>query len=265
MKNLFAVLTLCALSFGQMPMTKEQKKDCANAIKATKKNDPAKLSVEEFKALLDAMSLACGTPEDYAAKHGPNAAQAEGGDAKCENAMKAVDQDVKKNGPDPTSSRADLNLLIQTMRQACGVPDDVVVANKNQPITPAEQAPHADQVTDSSLNIHELIAQRDTDLNREIALGNRLIAHFQKAQTWEGIDSDHPEAVALREKIAQEEKELREAIRAGDEVNDKIDIKLVQKECTAEEINSLTRLVQETTGVMHDVKTQQDRYHALGY
>src|ERR1019366_7493717 len=104
-----------------------------------------------------------------------------------------------------------------------------------------------------------------TALNREIALGNRLIAHLQKAQTWEGIDADHPEAVALREKIAQEEKELRGAILAGAEVNDKIDMKRVQKECTVEEINSLTRVVQEATGVMHDVKTQQDRYHALGY
>jgi hypothetical protein len=38
-----------------------------------------------------------------------------------------------------------------------------------------------------------------------------------------------------------------------------------KRECTVEEINALTRILQETAGVMQDLKTQQDRYHALGY
>jgi hypothetical protein len=39
----------------------------------------------------------------------------------------------------------------------------------------------------------------------------------------------------------------------------------MNKECTEEEVEQWANLMKEATGVMHDVKTQQDRYHALGY
>jgi hypothetical protein len=105
-KVFIVLLLLCTLSFGQMPMTKAQKRDCSNAIKATKKNDPKNLSPEEFKALLAAMDRACGTPEDYAAKHQAGVTpEDDTATDNCSNAIEAVNQNVKKNGPDPTLSR----------------------------------------------------------------------------------------------------------------------------------------------------------------
>ena len=114
-------------------------------------------------------------------------------------------------------------------------------------------------------DIHELLAQSSTALNREIALGNRMIAHLKQAQTWEGVDADHPDAVALCEKIVREEKEFASALRLGSELNDKIDSHQVEKECSKEERDRWLDLMTEATGVMHDARTQQDRYHALGY
>ena len=250
MKTLAVLLLLYALSFGQTPLTKTQlkaqKQDCTKATKAFKKatSDPA-LSQDDFKILVNALDDACGLPQEYATAT-----------SDCENAIAAVNQNVEKNGPDPTLSRTDLKPLLEAMHRACGMAEDTKVEQQSAPDS---------QPKDSPRDIHGLVAEHTTALNREIALGNRLIAHFQKAQTWEGIDADHPEAVALREKIAQEEKELRAAIIAGAELSDRIDMKRVSRECTVEEIDGLTHIVQEATGVMKDVKTQQDRYHALGY
>lgn len=56
-------------------------------------------------------------------------------------------------------------------------------------------------------NHHKTLAKLATCNNQTIALSNRLVAHHQQAQTWEGVDADHPDAVALRDKIAQEETE----------------------------------------------------------
>jgi hypothetical protein len=304
-KTLAVLLLLSPLSFGQMPMTKAQKQDCSKATKAFKAQPVPNPSMEDFKALLDAMNLACGTPEDYAAKHGLSGGirDADRLSPDCSKALEAM----KISASDSTVSLSDFQALTAAAHKACGIPDehttppdtgrreDDLVKEKERidnlvgnsialddspsgPSASKANAPGASDVaaptaaqdsrikdSQSTPDIHELLAQRGTDLNREIALGNRLIAHFQRAQTWEGIDADHPDAVALRAKIAQEEKELRVAVREGDEVDDKIDTKRVQKECTEEEINNLTRLVQEATGVMKDVKTQQDRYHALGY
>jgi hypothetical protein len=36
-------------------------------------------------------------------------------------------------------------------------------------------------------------------------------------------------------------------------------------ECNKEEVDQYVQLTKETTGVLVEVKTQQDRYHALGY
>jgi hypothetical protein len=92
-----------------------------------------------------------------------------------------------------------------------------------------------------------------------------LIAHLKQAQTWEGIDADHPDAVALRDKIAQEEKELASAFHHISELNNKIDPDQVEKECAKEERDRWLNLMTEATGVAQDTRTQQDRYHALGY
>ncbi len=64
----FVVLLLSALSFGQMPMTKAQKQDCADATKAFNAQPAFKLSLENYMALSEAMRQACGTnvtPEFY--------------------------------------------------------------------------------------------------------------------------------------------------------------------------------------------------------
>ena len=55
------------------------------------------------------------------------------------------------------------------------------------------------------------------------------------------------------------------ALRLGSELNDKIDSHQVEKECSKEERDRWLDLMTEATGVMHDARTQQDRYHALGY
>src|SRR5450759_2558147 len=228
--QLVTVLLLsAALAFGQMPMTKEQKRDCSKATKAFKAQPVPNPSLADFMALSEAMRQACGTPEDYAARH--------------TKAAQAIDEDTRKT----------INKI-----RSLEVPQD-------SPASSEEISKELDAAVETQnsqpLDIHELLTQKSTAFNREIALANRLIAHLQRAQVWEGIDAEHPEAVALREKIAQEEKEL---VASFAEVSFK-DRERVKKECTVEEINSLTRLVQEATGVMQDVKTQQDRYHALGY
>jgi hypothetical protein len=92
-----------------------------------------------------------------------------------------------------------------------------------------------------------------------------LIAHFKQAQIWEGVDADHPDAVALREKISREEKDLVSAARVGAELDKKIDPDRMQEECSKEETGRWLDLVKEANGVLHDVRTQQDRYHPLGY
>ncbi|MGD0227707.1 MAG: hypothetical protein ABSF71_35780 [Terriglobia bacterium] len=271
MKLLGVLLILCALSFGQTPLTKTQKQDCSKLTKAFKKHatDPG-LTPEDVTAMLAAVHEACGTPEEQA-----TATQ------DCESAIGAVDQDVKKNGPDPTSSRPDLNALLKTMRRACGLPEEPPAtpsdtspiansANNKQTASSGEISKELDAAIEThnpqpTLDIHERVAQSSTSLNREIALGNRLIAHLQKAQTWEGVDADHPEAVALREKIAQEEKEFSATVSLNFDLNTKIDVHRMNKECTEEEVEQWANLMKEATGVMHDVKTQQDRYHALGY
>ena len=71
---------LVAVSFGQMPLSKAQKRDCSNAVKALKKNrtNPNQ-TLDDFKALLEAVHQACGTPEDYAAAHQLSAAQEQPG------------------------------------------------------------------------------------------------------------------------------------------------------------------------------------------
>jgi len=190
----------------------------------------------------------------------------------CSNAIKAVDRNVKKKGPDPTSSRSDLNALLEAMHRACKPVNDYVAARQTGGLlTAAEEQPSIRdnetkiQESQPAADMHELLAQRTTGLNREIALGNRLIAHLQKAQTWEGIDADHPEAVALREKIAQEEKECVAAVKVDMALAIKIDVPRAIKECSADEISQYTRLVKEATAMDQDASTQQERYHALGY
>lgn len=283
MKTIFAALLLSALSFGQMPMTKAQKKDCDNAVKAAKKSNPAKLSVEEYKALLDAMNLACGTPEDYAAKHGAAGGirDADRLSADCSKALEAMNVSAS----DSTVSLSDFQVLNAAAHKACGIPDEhttppdshredlvkekeridsvvgnSIVPNDSPPSASKPNAPGASDVAaptatqdsrtkDSPPDIHVLVAQSSTALNREIAQGNRLIAHLQKAQTWEGIDANHPEAMALREKISQEEKELREAASASSKIMDSIDVHLAQKSCSPEEVDHWVSLVTEATGV----------------
>ena len=192
----------------------------------------------------------------------------------CSKAVKAF-----KAQPVPNPSLKDYMALTDAMRKACGTPEDYAASHKASPPPTVEEitkqldagieqsSTSGFTAEDSQLatDVHKLLTQQTAALNREIALGNRLIAHLQRAQTWEGIDADHPEAVALREKIAGEEKELRDASAVMVSLHDKIDMKRVQKECTVEEINSLTHLFQETTGVLNEVNTQRDRYHALGY
>jgi cell pole-organizing protein PopZ len=198
-----------------MAMTKVQKKQCSEARKAFRKrgSDPT-ISLEDFRALVDAMTLACGTPEDYAAKH-------------SQTDTKAADQ--------PT--------------QSSPAPD-------SQPQSEPEQA---------AQSIPDLVAQSRTALNREIAIGNRLVANFKQAQTWEQVDADHPDAVALRDKIANEEKEIRDAVTADSELMEKIDVHRAAKECAKEDFERWSGLITEAVNVLKDVKDQQDRYHALGY
>jgi hypothetical protein len=167
-------------------------------------------------------------------------------------------------------SQHDFEALANTLRRACGLPEEYA-AVEQPAVEPsprdvsATEPPPAAPISQAVPDMHELLAQHTTGLNREIALGNRLIAHLEKAQTWEGIDADHPEAVALREKIAQEEEEFVAGVRADIALADKLDLPRALKGCSADEISRYTRLVTEATATDQEASTQQERYHALGY
>jgi hypothetical protein len=45
----------------------------------------------------------------------------------------------------------------------------------------------------------------------------------------------------------------------------KLDMHQAQKECAKEEIGQWFRVITEANGVLDEVKSQQTRYHALGY
>jgi hypothetical protein len=323
MKELAVMLVLVTLSFGQMPLSKGQKRDCSNATKALKKNGAnPNQTLDDFRALLAAVHQACGTPEDYAAAHQPSAAQEQPGahnneapaqesqpttpvsDAQRQECSEAKEA-IKKNGTDPNLASKDLSALLANLQQACGTPDNSqpapdirkVLADCSKALTAFDKnitAPNlpmdefnalsaavqrdcrtrpgahdtqtaAAQDSQAAPDIRQVVAQSMTSLNQQIALGNRLISHLQSAQTWEGIDADHPDAVALREKIAEEEKELRDAIVASAALKDKRNVHRMAAECTKEELDQWVRLTKETVSVLNEVKTQQERYHALGY
>jgi len=241
----------------QMPESKahhQQRQDCSNAKDAIKTSgtDP-NLTPKDLRTLLANLQQACGTPDDSQPAQDIRKVVVD-----CSMALIAFDKNI--TAPNlPTNEFIALGAAVyRDCRTRPGFHDS---QTDSQPTPEAKDS----QPTPAALDIHELVAQKTTALNREIALGNRLIAHLQKAQTWEGIDADHPEAVALREKIAGEEKELRQASLVSVDLNDKIDMKRVQKQGTVEEINSLTHIVQEATAVLNEVNTQRDRYHALGY
>ncbi len=264
MKTLALLLLLCALSFGQMTVSDAQRHDCSNAKEAVKKSGlNPNLTPQELTTLLRNLQHACGAPDNTQPVTDIRKAVAE-----CARTLVAFDKTNLTNLP-----MNEFNALLDSVARDCrtrpGAHDNVTAAKDSHPTPEAEdsQPAHEPEAQDSQVasDIHTLIAQSSTVLNREIALANRLIAHLQRAQTWEGIDPDHPDAVALREKIAQEEKELASAVRADLEMHDKIDVHRAQKECTKEELSRWVGMVKETTGVMQELKTQQDRYHALGY
>ncbi len=243
MKTLAVLVLLYSLAFGQTPLTKAQKQDCSRLTKAFKKHaaDPG-LTPEDVTAMLAAVHDACGTKSDGLTTE----------------EIHAIDENTREN---IARDKEMIDGMVGNKIIANDPPQPDAVANKASAQPPAQQEQPDTQAPD----IHKLVAQSSTALNREIALGNRLVAHLQKAQTREGIDADHPDAVALREKIAREEKEFNEAVLADRTLNDKLDAHRVQKECTKEEIDQWVRVMNEATNVLDEVKTQQERYHALGY
>ncbi len=107
-------------------------------------------------------------------------------------------------------------------------------------------------------------AEFSTFANRTIPLGNRLIANYEHAQTWEQVDPDHPDAVALRSKIAAEENEYAAATKGNPLTREFSDteIKSAFKTC-AEVMNEATPLMKEWTEMSRNLKNQKERYHAL--
>ncbi len=277
-RAIFGMLILSALSFGQESVTTAQRLDCSKAKEALKKDGTNPHStVKSLTALLANLQLACGTPEGYAA-HNTQSREADTnpvGESKeadnirkvasdCSLALIAFDKKIKN----PDLSTDDLHTLSASVHHACGISGGpaesttaaIAVRDDDQPTDSTQ----SDETQEAELQeIHQLVAENSTALNRDIALGNRLISHLKQAQTWEGVDSDHPDAVALREKIRQEEKELIAGVQ--DELAHPIDLERAHKECTDEEFSRWVGLVTETKGVIQDVNTQRDRYHALGY
>lgn len=244
MKTLLAVLLLSSLSFGQTTVSDAQRQDCSNAKEAIKKNGAKpNVPLKDLRALVANLQQACGTPDN--SQPAPDIRKVA---ADCSMALTAFDKNITA----PNLPMDDFNALLAAVQRDCRT-------------RPGARDTQTSQDPQPTPDLHKLVAQSVTALNREIALGNRLIAHLQKAQTWEGIDADHPDAVALREKIAQEEKEFNAAVLADRTLNDKLDVHQVQKECTKEEVDHWMRVINEATGVLDEVKTQQERYHALGY
>jgi hypothetical protein len=249
-KTLLALLLLSALSFGQTPTTKAQKQDCAKLTKAFKKHatDP-NLTAEDVAAMLAAVHEACGTTD-------PAPASSTGG---CTPEKEAVKDSTCY---DLAKERERIDAITRGNVIAPRTAEELGASHETPSPTVTTEQPG--KVPQPPPDIHARLSESTTALNREIALGNRLIANLQQAQTWEGVDADHPEAVALRDKIAQEEKEIRAAVIANPDVN-QLDVHALNKECTEEEVEQWASLMKEATSVLHDVKTQQERYHALGY
>ncbi len=203
-----AVLLLSTLSFGQMSVSNAQRADCSRAKEALKKDgtDPDR-TLKELRALLADLQQACGTPDESQPVSDIRKVVAD-----CSKALSAFDKNITA----PDLPMDEFNALIAAAGRDCrtgpaahGVHDKTSETD-SRPIPETKDSPK----DSPTLDIHQLLAKSVTALNREIALGNRLAAHFQRAQTWEGIDANHPDAVALREKIAQEEREISEAFLA---------------------------------------------------
>ena len=251
-KALFTTLLLCSLCFGQA-VSKAQRQDCSNAKEAVKKSgtDP-NLTEKDLGRLLANLQQACG-----AADKSQPASNIRKIVADCSVALIAFDKNITR--PDLPMDKFN-DLLAAVQRDCRTQPGSHQSETKDDPQTTSEI-----QDSQAATDVHTLLAQSSTALNREIALGNRLVADLKKAQTWEGIEANHPDAVALRGKIAREEKEIITAVLEESELNKEIDPHLAQQECAKEELSRWVGLMTEATGVMEDVKTQQDRYHALGY
>ena len=101
--------------------------------------------------------------------------------------------------------------------------------------------------------------------NQIIPLANRLVAHYQSAQTWEGVDSDHPDAIALRNKIAKEEIQFKSVIAEVHAYFDQIAFDAWLKKAAPEDRERVTKILVEANSAMRDIHDQGQRYHALGY
>jgi hypothetical protein len=99
--------------------------------------------------------------------------------------------------------------------------------------------------------------------NRTIAKADRLRSDYEQAQMWDHAGPSDPKAVALRSKIADEEKEFKATSAEF----------LSYNQWTAQNIDSLSindrvrlsPLLNEVTVSMQAAADQASRYHALGY
>jgi hypothetical protein len=122
------------------------------------------------------------------------------------------------------------------------------------------------QVINLIPDTHKVVAKHGQLDNQMVSLGNRLIAHYKAAQEWEGINSENPEAVALREKIAREEKEFFAKQKEYKLLPPEKDIvKKCERECSDDEQASFLRAMKDFNSTVSEWEVQHDRYHALGY
>jgi hypothetical protein len=114
----------------------------------------------------------------------------------------------------------------------------------------------------SDSTIHEALAAQTDLLNQGFALGTRLIAHYQRAQTWEGIDANHPDAVALRNEITQEEREFY----ANNAAQRAANISTAKATTgTVSDKQKYFQAMKDFDDMADEFLTQRTRYHALGY
>src|ERR1017187_10294066 len=156
MKTLLAVLLLSSLSFGQTTVSDAQRQDCSNAKEAIKKNGAKpNVPLKDLRALFANLQQACGTPDN--SQPAPDIRKAV---ADCSMALTAFDKNITA----PNLPTDEFNALLAVVQRDCRTRPG---AHDNQTTTQDSQA---------APDIHELVAQHTTALNREIALGNRSIA-----------------------------------------------------------------------------------------
>ena len=125
----------------------------------------------------------------------------------------------------------------------------------------AQDKPKA--VIDLRPKSHNLFQEFGKSCNATIALTERLTAHYRSMLTWDNIDPNHPDAVALRSQIPGEEAALAVKTKETRALLDKLQVLVDKGDYTQEDPNESGRDMKELSPATREMLRQKARYDAV--